>query len=436
MADVSSCKKELAGKVEEFVRAGFTPRFGELKGKFPSNPMWKKLKELGTELWLDTGNIEEIDTMWTEEFSAVTTNNTLLNKEIQRGVYDDTIKEAARLLDAFPQLTPQERKLELAFILNARHGLKLVERFDAYVSVEEHTDLTNDLEGSVEYARRYNRICPERFIVKIPLSPAGILATRRVAAEGIPVNHTLGFSARQNYVIARVGAPAFVNVFLGRLNSFAADNRLGDGALVGERATLATQAVIRGLRDGNNLKTRLIGASFRGGRQVRDLAGIDVMTMPPKVAGEFLKLGLDPEELACNAGRLYEPVFDPGANPKASGLMSLWDVDPELPACVDALEKQHLDAFSAEQFTAFFAEHGFANLFVPWTEEEVRASAREGKIPLLGYWGERIGSGEIGLDALMNLAGWTSFNEDQKAMDKRVADVLGNCATSCGRCCR
>ena len=286
----------------------------------------------------------------------------------------------------------------------------------------------------MEYARRYYHICPERFIVKIPLSPAGILATRRVAAEGIPINHTLGFSARQNYVIARVGAPAYVNVFLGRLNSFTAANQLGDGALVGERATLATQAVIRGLRDGNNLKTRLIGASFRGGRQVRDLAGIDVMTIPPKVAAEFLQLGLDPEELAYNAGRLYEPVFDPGANPKASGLMTLWDVDSGLPACVDELEKQNLTRYRGT-VRHVLCRARFANLFVPWTEEEVRASAREGKIPLLAYWGERVGSGEIGLDALMNLAGWTSFNEDQKAMDKRVADVLGNCPISCGRCC-
>ena len=110
--------------------------------------------------------------------------------------------------------------LELAFILNARHGLRLVEQFDAYVSVEEHTALANDVETAVEVARRYHEICPERFIVKIPFTPAGLLATRRLSDEGIAINHTLGFSARQKYVIARVGRPAYVNVFMGRLGSF------------------------------------------------------------------------------------------------------------------------------------------------------------------------------------------------------------------------
>lgn len=426
MQAVPSYREELAGKVEEYVRAGFTPHFGELEGKFGSYPAWKKLKELGSELWLDTGNIDEIRQMWTGEFSALTTNNTLLNKEVQRGNYDETIKEASRLLDAFPQLTPQERKLELAFILNARHGLKLVELFDAFVSVEEHTDLSNDLDGAVYYARRYFHICPERFIVKIPLSPAGILATRRVAKEGITINHTLGFSARQNYVIARIGRPAYVNVFLGRLNSFVASNDLGDGTFVGERATLAAQVLIRDLRLTHNLPTRLIAASFRGGKQVRDLAGVDVMTIPPAVAAEFLDLNVPLEVLEDTTGEVYEPVFLPDIDPKAAGLPTLWDVDPKLASCVDELEQQNLSEYTTEQFLAFFAARGFSDLFVPWTTAQIEMSAGEGKIPKLDNWREPLGQGAIGLDALMNLAGWNSFNDDQKAMDKRVEDVLAS----------
>lgn len=426
MKHMSSRGAELAEKAEQFVWDGYELRFGDSKEKFPSNPTWKRLKELGTELWLDTGNIDEINEMWTEEFSALTTNNTLLNKEVQRGTYDETIREASQLLDAFPDLTPGERKLELAFILNARHGLKLVELFGAHVSVEEHTDLTNDLEGAVYYARRYHHICPERFIVKIPLSPAGILATRRVAAEGIPVNHTLGFSARQNYVIARVGRPAFVNVFLGRLNSFVADNRLGDGTFAGERATLATQTAITGLRRTQGLRTRLIGASFRGGPQVRDLVGIDVMTMPPKVAAEFLKLGIPPEDLVDKTGQFYEPPFKAGVDPDTTGLTTLWNVDPGLAACIDELERQDLENYTANQFMDFFAQHGFSDLFVPWTPAQIKVSAEEGKIPKLDNWKEPLEKREVGLDALMNLAGWNSFNDDQKAMDKRVNDVLAS----------
>lgn len=414
-------KTEIEQRVAEFVRTGFSPRFGERKGQFPSNPVWKRMRDLGTALWLDTGSIEEATAMYTEEFSALTTNNTLLNREVQKGTYDEVIKEATRLLDAFPKLSDRQRTLELAFILNARHGLRLVELFDAFVSVEEHTDLTNDMHNAIYYARRLHAICPERFIVKIPLSPAGILATRRVSAEGIPINHTLGFSARQNYVIARIGRPAFVNVFLGRLNSLVADNALGSGALVGEKATLATQTAVAKLRQEHSLTTRLIGASFRSGAQVRDLAGLDVMTIPPKVAQEFLELGLAPGDLEDRTSQRYEPPLVPEA--AQAGLDSLWHIDDGLRACVDALEKEDVDRFSADQFVDFFEHHGCEDLFTRWTEAQIQTSAEEGKIPNLEHWRDELSQGRAGLDSLMNLAGWNSFRADQAAMDLRVKNV-------------
>jgi len=216
----------LSRDVREFVLSGFKPRYGELAQTFESHPLWKHMRGLGTELWLDTGSLEDSGKLWVQEFTALTTNNTLLNKEVQKGIYDDLIGEANNLLSKY-ELSERERILEIAFILNAKHGLRLVETYDAFVSVEEHTDLAHNLDEAVRYAQRYHEICPERFIIKIPFTPAGLLATRKLAAQGIPVNHTLGFAARQNYVIARIGQPQFVNVFLGRLNSFVADNDLG-----------------------------------------------------------------------------------------------------------------------------------------------------------------------------------------------------------------
>lgn len=49
---------------------------------------WERVRQIGTELWLDTGSIADIEKCWTREFSALTTNNTLLNKEVQTGQYD------------------------------------------------------------------------------------------------------------------------------------------------------------------------------------------------------------------------------------------------------------------------------------------------------------------------------------------------------------
>jgi transaldolase len=248
------------------------------------------------------------------------------------------------------------------------------------------------------------------------------LATRVLAKENIPVNHTLGFSARQNYVVARIAHPAYVNVFLGRLNSFVADNDLGDGEGVGEKATLASQAAIRALRRHDGTNTRQIGASYRQGQQVRDLAGIDVMTMPPKVAAEFLELDIGPEDLVDQTATNYEPSLTDEA--PAAGIDTLWDIDEAVVDACDALASEDLDTFSPQDLVEHFDRYGAGNLLVDWSDEQVRTSAEEGKIPRLANWRDELASGNIGLDALMNLAGLNAFRADQKSMDDRVLQTL------------
>ena len=409
-------------RVSEFIRKDFTPHFGELES-FGTNRLWVLARQAGSELWLDTGNLVEIAQLWTDELTAVTTNNTLLNKEIQAGAYDTLVPEAAAVL-ADADLTERERLLELAFILNAYHGLRLVEQFDGYVSVEEHTDLANDLDAAVAVGRRYHAICPERFIVKIPLTPAGVLATRRLSAEGIPVNHTLGFSARQNVVMARIGRPQFVNVFMGRLNAFASDNGLGDGQFVGERALMASQNAVRSLRDAGKTPTRQIAASIRDDQQIVNSLGCDVLTIPVKSAKVYLWPGPADEEIRDRTGQDFQPTFADGADPAAAGLNTLWDVDDALVACLDALEASDIDAMSPDDLVGFFSDHGCGDVLPRWTDEQVATAAAEGKIPKLATWADPLAAKSIGLDALMNLAGLLSFTADQKAMDDRVAGLL------------
>ena len=413
-----------AQEIQEFLRARFKPNFGRNRQRFRTDPVWSRLRELGSELWLDTGNIVEADSLWTREFSALTTNNTLLNKEVQTGRYDGLILESATILSAYPALTEQQRIREIAFILNAWHALRLVEKFDAYVSVEEHTDVAHDIEQSVHYARRFHRVCPQRFIVKIPFTPAGLLATRRVSPEGIPVNHTLGFSARQNYLIASIGQPAYVNVFLGRLNSFIAVNGLGDGRYVGEKATLASQKAVRQLRRKLGIPTRQIGASFRAGAQVGDLAGIDVMTIPPAVAQEFLASTPFLDELVDRTAAAYVPGLKAGIRPEEIALDTLWEIDTALVDAVEALRKQDLDVFTGQMLINFFKDHDCGDLLVSWSDSQIRTSAAEGKIPKVQNWKQALASKTIGLDSLMNLAGLNSFAADQKAMDTRIRQVL------------
>src|SRR5579872_1452367 len=241
------------------------------------DPALAKLRELGTELWLDTGNLEEAKALWKREFSALTTNNTLANQVVQTGILDDVVSEAIRdVRETQPDLTEDDEVMELGFIVNCHIALRLVKAFGAMVSVELHPAVSEDIDETVRYAERYFAICPERFYIKIPLTPEGYCAVARVRAKGIPVNYTLGFSARQNYLAAILSNPTFCNVFLGRLNAVVSENRLGDGKLVGEKATMATQVAIRQLREAGRSQTRLIAASMRDPSQVFTLAGTDV----------------------------------------------------------------------------------------------------------------------------------------------------------------
>jgi transaldolase len=415
-------KSGIAGQIHKFVRDSFKPNFGKLT--FKSNPVWQRMRDIGSALWLDTGSIDEAQQRWTREFSALTTNNTLLNKEIQTGRYDGLISEIADLLNSYPKMTNRQMILEIAFVLNAWHALRLVEKFDANVSVEEHTDLANDTAMAVDYGRRFYEICPERFIIKIPFTPAGLLATRKLSAEGIPVNHTLGFSARQNYLIARVAKPAYVNVFLGRLNSFVVDNKLGDGSYIGEKATLASQKAVKKLRESGLAPSLQIGASFRAGGQIRDLAGLDVMTMPPKVADEFLSLNLPTDQIRDKTAENYTVGLNKDVSPDSFNLNTLWEIDDKLIACIDALENEDIDRLTPDDLIEFFKEHKCSDVLVPWSDSQIATSAKEGKIPKLENWKGVLANKSIGLDSLMNLAGLNSFTTDQQAMDLRVRQVL------------
>jgi transaldolase len=407
---------KLVEVTRQLVLDGFEPHFGQLPAA-ESNPLWAKAKALGTELWLDTGDIEAIDERWTAEFSALTTNNTLLNREVQKGTYDGLVKSAVDVLRAeFPQIGDTALVHELAFILNAYHGLRLVEKFDALVSVEEHTDLAHDIDAAVKYGIRYHAICPERFIVKIPFTAEGLIAARQLGERGIPVNLTLGFSARQNVILAGYAKPTYCNVFLGRLNQVISANGLGDGAWVGERTTVASQQRLREY----GYATRQIAASIRNGEQVRDLIGIDVLTIPPAAATGFLELG--PTELKSNADTDYTPTFADGVDPEATGINLLWHAPYGIEnAVADVASRTHA---TGDELLADLEANSLSGALPRWSEADVAKAAEDGKIPVFADWADRIASGEIGLDAVMNLSGLCSFTADQQAMDARIASLI------------
>jgi transaldolase len=401
---------------------GFRPHYGELADTFPSEPVWRALRALGTRLWLDTGDLEEARALWRREFSNLTTNNTLANQEVQKGLFDAAIREAGeRLRRAAPQITPDELVREVGFVVNNRLALRLVEAFDATVSVELHPAMAHDVAASVRYGRRYFAVCPQRFLVKVPLTPAGLLATRHLSDIGIPVNFTLGFSARQNVLAAHVARSAYVNVFMGRLNAFVKDNALGDGEGVGEKATLATQRALRTLPEGRPL---LIGASMRTAEQALDLAGLDVFTMPTKVARDLAGGKVDVGTVRDRTGDEVSVTLFPGHDVRAVGLPSLWEVTPELRSAAARLATTDLGALTPDDLVTRLEEAGL-NLFRRWSPAERATIEEDGKIPVYSRWADELASGRLALDDLMTTAALHSFVADQKKLDTRIRELLG-----------
>ncbi len=380
------------------------------------DPFWQALRDVGTELWLDTGDVDAATELWTDEFTALTTNNTLLNNEVQKGIYDGLITEAAELL---ADLDEQTKVIEIAFILNARHGLKLANLFKGKVSVELHTDLAHDVDRSIHYGLRYYDICPSNFIVKVPLTPSGLIVTRRLREQGVPVNFTLGFSARQNAIATVFAKPSYVNVFLGRLNAYILDNDLADGNWLGEKATLASQRYVTELSRRYREPTRQIAASLRGAQNCADLAGVDVYTIPTKVAaaakaelsgdwssrlGEDYQVNWSVDPTEVRAGTVYDLT-----DAELQFAKHLDECPPETAA--DLVEQAH--------------SAGVGDLFPKLTQADLDTIATEGKVPVHATWADRIKAGELAIDTLLNLAGLASFTKDQTALDDRIRGLIG-----------
>lgn len=401
-----------AERIATLARQGIDLKTGRIKPA--SHPLWAALRNLGSELWLDTGDIEAATPLYSSEFTALTTNNTLLNKEVQKGTYDELVRTLASELK---DLDAQTRVIEIAFILNARHGLRLAQTFGGKVSVELHTDLANDIERSLHYGRRYFAICPEHFIVKIPLTPSGLISARTLRMEGIPINFTLGFSARHNHLAAAFTQPAYCNVFLGRLNAYVADNKLGDGKMVGEKAMLASQRAVKRVGGG---KTKHIAASLRSASQVADLAGVDVYTMPTAVAAAAVK-ELKPE-FTNRVQQDYPVAWAADVDPQAIRAHTLWDVgaaDEKLAASLKAKAPA-----TATELVAQAAGAGAGDLFPQLSDADWAVIAKDGKIPKHATWAARIASGELAIDTILNYAALQSFIADQKEMDDRIRKYL------------
>ena len=192
-------------------------------------------------LFLDTANIDEIREIneW-GVLRGVTTNPTLLAKE------HGDIEKAWR---------------------------SILELVDGDVSLE-----TTEPEAVAMYEQgKYLASLGDNAVVKVPMTPAGIEAGKRLTEDGIRINVTLVFSPAQAILAAEI--PAYiVSPFLGRIDDAAAD---GMHAL----------RQICEIYDIQGYETEVLAASLRHPMHVVEAAisGADIATMPYDVFKKLVK---------------------------------------------------------------------------------------------------------------------------------------------------
>lgn len=192
-------------------------------------------------IFLDTANVEEIreGVSW-GVVSGVTTNPTLASKEGRS--FSELVEEICQIVEG-------------------------------PVSAEA---VSFKAEEIVSEARELSKIAPN-IVIKIPIMPEGLKATKLLTQEGVKVNMTLVFSLNQALLAAQAGA-TFVSPFIGRIDDIGYDG-------------LSVLADIVESYNYYGFETEVIAASIRHPLHVVEAArlGADIATVPFAVLKQMVK---------------------------------------------------------------------------------------------------------------------------------------------------
>lgn len=202
------------------------------------------------QFYIDTADLEEIKQAnrrgWVD---GVTTNPTLIAKTGRRNedVIKDICKEVKGLVSA--------EVISLQADEMVREGLELAKIAD-------------------------------NVVVKIPMCEEGLIAVRRLAADGIKTNVTLVFSPLQALLVAKAGA-TLVSPFVGRLDDISTDG-------------MALISQITQIYQNYSLNTQVLVASVRHPVHVLEAAmmGADIVTCPYKVMQQLVNHPLTEKGIA------------------------------------------------------------------------------------------------------------------------------------------
>jgi len=234
----------------------------------------------------DTGDFEAMRAF---KPTDATTNPSLILNAVRQPAYQhllvDTVKQ-----------NPKANAAELNDALLVAFGKAILDIVPGRVSTEIDARLSFDTQASIERARQIIHLYEQagvdrqRVLIKLAATWEGIQAAKQLESEGIACNLTLLFSLAQAVACAH-SKVTLISPFVGRIYDWykkdaganwdeAANSGVNDPGVKSVRQIYEYYKTY-------DVKTEIMGASFRNTGQILALAGCDLLTISPALLDEL-----------------------------------------------------------------------------------------------------------------------------------------------------
>jgi transaldolase len=238
----------------------------------------------------DTGDMEAMKKFRPQD---ATTNPSLITAASQMPQYqpivDSVLTEARKELG---ESADEKKVANLAFKhLAVAFGKKILEIVPGRVSTEVDARLSYDTEKSVQQAReiiaQYDKagIGRDHVLIKLASTWEGIRAVEILEKEGIHCNMTLLFGLHQAVAAAEAGA-TLISPFVGRILDWYKKDTGKDYQGADDPGVHSVTTIYNYYKK-FGYKTVVMGASFRNIGEIKELAGVDLLTISPQLLGEL-----------------------------------------------------------------------------------------------------------------------------------------------------
>lgn len=246
----------------------------------------EQLKEVTTVV-ADTGDIGAIEQFTPQD---ATTNPSLITAAAKlpqyQSIVDETLMQAKRTLGE--SASNSEIANEAFKHLAVEFGKRILEIIPGRVSTEVDARLSYDTEGTIQTAREligeYEAagISRDRILIKIASTWEGIKAAEILEKEDIHCNLTLLFGLHQAIACADAEV-TLISPFVGRILDWYKKETGRDSYPPSEDPGVLSVTEIYNYYKKFGYNTEIMGASFRNVDEIKELAGIDLLTISPKL---------------------------------------------------------------------------------------------------------------------------------------------------------